>query len=319
MKNKKLWLRISLGLVIALVIIDIVAGFFFYNLAIERNVKKFLNGNADLEVSAETMDVLLDGGWRDWSANQDYEVWQMESFDGLTLQGYYLEAKEPTDKTVVFAHGYLGRGNDMALFGEHYYEKLGYNMFTADMRGHGKSEGDYVGFGWHDRMDYVDWIDRIIAETGEDTEIILHGVSMGAATVLMASGEDLPVNVKAIVADSPYTAADSLFAYQLDRMFNLPAFPILPTLGVVTDLRAGYTPKEASALNQVKKTDTPILYIHGEEDTFVPTDMTEELFNNTKSEARMVIYEDSNHGESFVKHREEYIAVLEDFLEDHID
>ena len=299
-------------------IIDVIAGFYFYNLAIERNVKDFLTGNADLEVSAETMDELLEGDWRDWSAAQDFELWEMESFDGLNLKGYYLEAEEPTNKVVVFAHGYLGRANDMSLFGQYYYEELGYNMFTADLRGHGQSEGDYIGFGWHDRLDYVDWIERIVKQN-PDAEIILHGVSMGAATVLMASGEELPENVKAIVADSPYSGVYELFSYQLDRMFHLPAVPILPTTGMVTNFRAGYTLKEASAMDQVSKTDIPILYIHGDGDTFVPTSMAKELYENTKSDAELVIFEGANHGESFVKDKAKYIKNLNAFLDKYID
>lgn len=318
MKWKKRWKRISIGLIIVLLLIDIAAGFFFYDLAIERNVKDFLNDNADLEVSAESMDVLLDGDWRDWSAAQDFEEWKMESYDGLDLRGYFLEAEEPTNKTVVFAHGYLGGAKDMSIYGEYYYEELGYNMFTADLRGHGESEGDYIGFGWHDRLDYLDWIDKIVKELGSETEIVLHGISMGAATVLMTSGEALPDNVKAIVADSPYTSVYDLFAYQLDRMFHLPEIPILPTTGLVTNLRAGYTLKEASALEQVRKTDIPILYIHGKEDTFVPTEMTKELQANTNSDSEMVLFDDANHGESFVKNKEKYISKLVAFLNEHM-
>ncbi|WP_084268619.1 alpha/beta hydrolase [Oceanobacillus damuensis] len=318
MKGKKRWKIILVGLMTVLLTIDIIIGFFFYDLAIERNVKEFLTGNADLEVSAETMDVLLDGDWRNWSAAQDFELWEMESYDGLNLKGYYLEAEEPTNKTVVFAHGYLGRANDMSLFGQYYYEELGYNMFTADLRGHGKSEGNYIGFGWHDRLDYVGWIDKILEELGPDTEIVLHGVSMGAATVLMTSGEELPANVKTIVADSPYTGVDELFKYQLSRMFNLPAFPIIPTTGIVANMKAGYTLKEASALKQVRKTEVPILYIHGDKDTFVPTAMTRELYQNTNSDKEVLIVEEANHGESFVKDTAAYTAALTAFLNKYI-
>ncbi|WP_249870593.1 alpha/beta hydrolase [Oceanobacillus saliphilus] len=318
MKKKKLWKKIVMGLFSVLLIINIIAGFFFYDLAIERNVKDFLVGNADLEVSAEAMDVFLAGDWRDWSAQQSFELWEMESYDGLNLKGYYLEAEEPTNNTVVFAHGYLGRANDMSLFGEYYYEELGYNMFTADLRGHGQSEGDYIGFGWHDRLDYVDWVEKIIEELGSDTEIILHGVSMGAATVLMASGEDLPENVKAIVADSPYTGVQELFSYQLHRMFHLPEFPIIPTTGLVTNMKAGYTLKEASALKQVRKAEIPILYIHGNKDTFVPTVMAEKLYENTKSDAEIIIFEEASHGESFVVEREAYKENLSLFLNKYI-
>ncbi|MCG3418549.1 alpha/beta hydrolase [Oceanobacillus sp. GSFE11] len=318
MKKKRI-IGIGIGILSILLVIDIIASYYFYNLAIERNVKDFLQGNADLEVSAEAMDVFIEGDWREWVDNQDFEHWEMTSYDGLELKGYYLPAKEPTNKTVVLAHGYLGNARDMGLYGQYYYEELGYNIFTADMRGHGNSGGDYIGFGWHDRLDYLDWMDKIIEKTGDDTEIVMHGVSMGAATVLMASGEkDLQPNVKAVVADSPYTSVYDMFDYQLERMFHLPAFPILPSTSVVTKMKAGYSLSEASALDQVKKAEVPILYIHGNADTFVPTKMTEELLENTKSEAEMITFDGAGHGEAFVTQEDRYVSKLNEFLEKHI-
>ncbi|MFC3038784.1 alpha/beta hydrolase [Virgibacillus xinjiangensis] len=316
--NKKIWIRTGIGFAMVLFMVTIAAGFYFYHLAIERNVKDFLAGNEDLEVSAEAMDVLLEGGWREWTSEQDFEHMELQTHDGLNLKGYYLEADEPTDKTVIFAHGYLGRGTDMGLYGQYYHEELGYNIFTADMRGHGQSEGDYIGFGWHDRLDYLAWIDQVIEKAGENTDIVLHGVSMGAATMLMTSGEDMPDNVKAVVADSPYTTVYDLFDYQLERMFHLPDVPILPSTGMVTKMRAGYTLKEASALEQVEKAEVPILYIHGKDDTFVPTEMAEELHANTNSESELVLFEDSSHGEAFVIHQERYVDKLNEFLNEYV-
>lgn len=314
-KKKKKWIWIILGVVLILLIINFAAAIFFYNLAIERNVKDFLNDNDDLEVEAETLDILLEGDWRDWSDEQPFETWHQISYDNLDLQGYYLEAEQPTNKVVIFAHGYLGRGKDMALYGQHYYEDLGYNIFTADMRGHGESEGDYIGFGWHDRLDLLDWIDKVMERVGDDAEIVLHGVSMGGSSVLMASGEELPPNVKAVVADASYTDVNELFSYQIDRMFHLPSFPFIPSTSLVTQLRAGYGLKEASALDQVAKAEVPILYIHGKEDVFVPTEMTEELYENTKSEKELLLVDEASHGESYVKDEELYKETLDDFLE----
>lgn len=316
---KKKVLRIGIGLILVLLIIDIIASLYFYNLAISRGQKDFLSGNKDLEVSAETMNVLLEGGWRDWVANQEFELLEMKSRDGLLLQGYFLEAEKPTNKLVIAAHGYLGRGSDMGLYGQHYYEDLGYHFFTADSRGHGRSEGDYYGFGWPDRLDYVDWINLLVDKLGEDTEIILHGLSMGAATVLMTAGEELPDNVKVVVADSPYTSVQDLFSYQIKRMFHLPSFPFIHSTSLVTKAKAGYSFTEASALKQVKKIDVPVLYITGDADTFVPTEMTRELFENTKSKAEIVTFEGANHGESFVMDEEKYMKVLTTFLKEHVE
>src|SRR5690625_2787970 len=315
----KMILKIVIGIFSLLLIVNVVASFYFYNLAISRGPKKFLNGNPDLTVSAEAMDVFLDGDWRDWVAGQPFEEIELTSYDGLDLKGYFLPAKEPSHKLVVLAHGYLGHAKDMGLYAQYYYEEMGYNIFTADLRGHGSSEGDYIGFGWHDRLDIIDWVQYIIEKQGQDTEIVLHGLSMGAATVLMASGEDLPPNVKVIIADSPYSSVYDLFAYQMKRMYHLPDKPILPTLSLVTKQRANYSLTEASALEQVKKATVPILYMTGESDTFVPTEMANELYENTKSEKEFYSYPGANHGESFVLYRNDYLSKMTSFIKKYIE
>ena len=318
MKKKKL-LKIMIGFLSVLVIIVIGASFFFYNLAIDRYKNKdFLQGNSDLEVSAEAMDVFLEVDWRSWTREQPYEELEIKSFDDLTLKGYLLESEQPTNKLVVMAHGYLGHGKQMALYGQYYYEELGYHFFTPDLRGHGASEGEYIGFGWHDRIDMLDWLDLLIDRFGPDTEIVMHGLSMGASTVLMASGEDLPENVKAIVADSPYTSVHDMFKYQMTRMFHIPSFPILNTTSLVTQMKAGYSLTEASSLNQVKKAEVPILYIHGGADTFVPTELAQKLYENTKSETEMITIDGAGHGESFVIAKEKYITTLNRFLDKYV-
>lgn len=314
MFKKRNFYIVSLLIVASLLLLNYVSGHYFYKLAIERGPKDFLQGNKDLEVSAETLEHFLEGDWITWTKEQPFEQLEMTSFDGLNLTGYYLKAKQPSNKTVVFAHGYLGRAFDMGLFGEYYYETLGYIIFTPDLRGHGNSGGDYYGFGWHDRLDLVDWLHLIVEKEVEDQEIILHGLSMGAAAVLMASGESLPEQVKGIVADSPYTSVYDLFAYQIKRMFSLPPVPFLPTTSFVTKQRANYSFEEASALEQVKKATVPILFIHGGGDTFVPTSMTEELYEATPTEKKIVIFPEANHGESIVMHREAFLEEITNFV-----
>ncbi len=313
MKKKRLISFVAILLAL-LLIIDVGASAYFYHLVIKRGPKDFLQGNEDLEVSAETMDVFLEGDWIDWTNNQNFETMEMASFDGLSLRGYYLEAEKPTNRTVVFAHGYLGHAFDMGLFGEYYYEQLGFNMFTPDLRGHGASGGDYYGFGWHDRLDLIDWINLIIEKQGPDSEIVLHGLSMGAATVLMASGEKLPEQVKVIIADSPYSSVYDLFAYQMNRMYHLPDKPVLPTLSILTNYWANYSLTEASALNQVKKATVPILFMTGEADTFVPTEMAKEIYEQTSSEKEFYSFPSANHGESIVLYHDEYLKKMTSFI-----
>lgn len=103
---------------------------YFYKLAIERGPKDFLQGNQDLEVSAETLEHFLEGDWITWTQEQPFETWDMKAFDGIDLKGYYLEAESPSNKIAVFAHGYLGHAFDMGLFGEYYYKSLGFLLLT---------------------------------------------------------------------------------------------------------------------------------------------------------------------------------------------
>ncbi|WP_432355672.1 alpha/beta hydrolase [Sporosarcina sp. A2] len=310
------WKKVLLLVVIVFFGIQVIGGIFFYDLAIKRGPKDFLQNNADLEVADDTMDLYINGDWTKWVDDQDFETLSLTSRDGLKLSGYYLQAEKPTNKLVILTHGYLGHAKQMGLFGIFYYQELGYNIFMPDARGHGKSEGNYYGFGWPDRLDLIDWTDLLVDKLGTDTEVVYHGLSMGAATVLMASGEaELPPEVKAIVADSPYGSVYQLFAYQMKRMFHLPAFPLLDSTSIVTKARAGYLFREASALKQVQRTDVPILYIHGKADTFVPVKNAIELYDKTSSSTELFLVDGANHGESFAKEPEAYKEKVKQFLQ----
>src|SRR5699024_7902315 len=149
-------------------------------------------------------------------------------------------------------------------------------------------------------------------------EIVLHGLSMGAATVLMACGEDLPETVRSIISDSPYTSVFDLFACLLDRMFHLPDQLVLRWLRVLTIMLTGYSLTKAYQLDKGQKATVPIIYIHGEADTFVATNMTEELANHTKSEHEVITFPDANHGESIVLHREAYLNEMTSFIEKYL-
>ncbi|HLR59204.1 MAG TPA: alpha/beta fold hydrolase [Pseudogracilibacillus sp.] len=318
MKKKRIikWL---IGIVIVLLTINSLVGVFFYNLVIKRGPKDFLQNNTDLEVEPEILGEFINGDWVMWTKGQRFEEIQMTSFDDLNLKGYYLPAKEKSKKLVVFAHGYLGEAKDMGFFGQYYYEELGFNLFTPDFRGHGESEGDYYGFGWPDRLDIIEWLNLLIEKEGKDVEIVLHGLSMGASALLMASGEELPEQVKFIVADSPYTSVYDMFAYQMKRMYNLPDKPILPTLSLVTKLRADYSLTEASTIKQVKKATLPILYIHGVEDTFVPTHMALKLSDQTASDYEVLTIEGAGHGESYILEKKAYQNKLNEYIERYIE
>jgi fermentation-respiration switch protein FrsA (DUF1100 family) len=295
MKGCLLLILLLIAALVAMVFLILVsASFYFYRVAIARADKSFLNNNPDLAVTTSVDNPF--SGNENWWREQSVAEWSITSNDGLKLYAYYLAADRSTDRTVILAHGYAGQAMQMGNLAQMYKETLGFNILIPDARGHGRSEGHYIGFGWPERNDYVQWIDKVIEHTGERSKIVLHGVSMGGATVMITSGEALPPNVKAIVEDCGYTTAKDQLAYQLKRMYRLPIFPLLHLTSLLTKLRAGYFFGEASALDQLQKSKTPMLFIHGDADLFVPTEMVYELFNNYPSAKQLWIVPGAGHG-----------------------
>jgi len=225
-----------------------------------------------------------------------YEDREIMSFDHLRLHGYLCMQSEPNKKWAVLIHGYDDSGLWFGREALAFYQ-AGFNLLLPDARGHGKSQGTYVGMGWHDRLDIKKWIYWLVRQY-PDSEIVLYGVSMGAAAVMMAAGGNLPPNVKAAVEDCGYTSAWSVLSYQMKSQFHLPAFPLLYCADFVTRIRAGYGLKEADALKCVAGTRLPMFFIHGTEDRFVPFKMMKELYDACKSEKECLAVEGAAHVEA---------------------
>ena len=171
--------------------------------------------------------------------------------------------------------------------------------------------------GWDDRNDIINLIDYILAEES-DAEIVLFGVSMGAATVMMVSGEKLPSNVKAIIEDCGYTSAWEQFAYQLKTLFNLPEFPMMNIADIICKIRNGYFISDASAIKQVKKSVIPTLFIHGNCDSFVPFEMQEKLYDACKAEKEKVVIEGATHAQAAFVNPELYWLSIVNFLDKYV-
>lgn len=310
-KKKKIILSISTLLLIAIIGIGGFVGNYFYNLAINPFTSKDMIFGEDDD---DSLEVEADANWlmNDSNYNDKY----LTTDNNLKLHAYEIKQENETNKWAIVVHGYTSEGKLLSSKAKHLYN-MGYNILIPDLRGHGTSQGDYIGMGWDDRLDIIDWINYIV-DSNSNSEIALHGTSMGAATVLMVSGENLPSNVKAIIADCGYTSVYDEFKYQLKELFNLPAFPVLNVSDIVTHIRAGYCLNDASAINQVKKSKTPILYIHGDKDDFVPYYMMDELYNSTSSKKEKLTIKGGEHANSDLVNPQLYWSTIEEFLEKYI-
>ena len=233
----------------------------------------------------------------EWLRTQKLRMHRQVSFDGLGLVARELPAEKPSKVWIVCIHGFSGCGMNLGVAARRWHEK-GYNVLLPDLRGNGDSEGDFYGMGWLDRHDIIRWIEQVILEEHPDAKVILHGVSMGAATVMMTTGEELPENVKAAIEDCGYTSVWEEFTIQLKKVFGLPQFPIMHLANRMAKRRAGYSFKEASSVDQVKKSKTPTLFIHGDADTFVPFFMLDEVYRAAACEKEKLAVAGAQHGES---------------------
>lgn len=246
-----------------------------------------------------------------------HEEVTVTSFDDLKLKATYFLPKEEAGKkrVVIGFHGYTGEGISNFQGLSDYYLKRGFGMLIPDARAHGASEGTYIGFGCLDRKDAAKWISWVLEKEGEDVEIYLHGVSMGGATVLMASGLELPAQVKGIVSDCAFTSAKEVFSHVLKAMYHMPSFPIIPAADAINKKYAGYGMDECNSRREVARAKVPILFIHGSKDTFVPYEMCEELYESCTAPKKKFIVEGASHAESYYMDTEGYEKALTEFFE----
>lgn len=249
---------------------------------------------------------------RRWLESMPYINVYIKSFDGLRLYGALLE--NYSDKIVICVHGFTGSGKkDFASLAQAYY-KNGYNVLLVDNRAHGQSEGKYVGFGVLDRLDLRNWVKYVINRFGSNVQVFLHGISMGAATVLMASSI-MPKNVRGIIADCGFTSVYEIFEYVLKRDYHLPKFPIIYLTNIMSKIRAGYGYKDVNTTAEIARSDIPILFIHGENDEFVPLWMTMKNYSHCKAYKELFIVRESEHAESHYIDKKGYERRILTFIE----
>ena len=237
----------------------------------------------------------------------------IESRDGITLAGKYYHVKDGAP-LILFFHGYHGTalrdGNGILL----YARKEGYNALLVDQRGQGKSGGKAITFGIKERYDCMDWIGYAGRRFGDQTPIVLAGISMGASTVLMTADLGLPANVKGIVADCPYSAPKEIMR-EVMRQMKFPVNVTYTAVRLGAKIFGGFDIEEHSPLEAMKNCRIPVLFIHGDEDYFVPCDMSQKCYDICSSEnKRRVVVKGAAHGMSYCVDGVLYKKELDNFL-----
>ena len=307
----------AVAVVIAvLAVLYLALGFLFFKIALGSKRRKdetvpckdsLFERNADNKT-------LRDGyKWYDENYKQSVSI---KSREGKTLHA--MEFRNPSNSNVwaICIHGWTNVKREMSAYAMEYYRR-GFNVLIPDLRGHDSSESRYVSMGWLDRLDIVDWINSLVQENPK-VKIIIHGVSMGGATTMMTTGEELPSNVALAVEDCGFCGVKEIFVDQCIRKYHLPPKIVIPAASFVNKLMNGFFFGEASSVEQLKKSKTPTLFIHGDNDDFVLIENLQVVFDACAAPKEKHIVKGAEHAVSVLWFPEEYWKTVDAFLDKYL-
>lgn len=243
------------------------------------------------------------------------EMVEITAADGEKLAGYWYPAENPK-RAVVAVHGWRSSWlKDFSVVSEFWHNE-GCSVLFAQQRGQNESGGDYMGFGLTERYDVLDWAKYLEEKTEGKLPIYLSGLSMGAASVLMASEFDLPENVCGITADCGFTSPAAICRHMLEDNFHLPYGIHRKTVDKIFRERLKAGLEDASTVDSLKKCKVPVFFIHGTEDKTVPVEMTYENYRACAAPKRMLIVPGAGHATSYIYEKEKYEAEIKSFWAD---
>lgn len=245
--------------------------------------------------------------------NRPFEPVTISTFDGKKLYARYYHVADGAPLQIQF-HGYKSSAVLDFCGGSLYAGKIGHNALVIDQRSHGRSEGKAITFGILERKDVLCWINYGRTRFGEDVKIILAGLSMGAATVLMSTDQNLPSNVIGIMADCPYSSPNAIIKTVCSRDMHLPSTLIYPFVKLGARLFAGFDLEESSPVTAVKNTPVPILLLHGTGDRFVPYEMSCEIHEANPEMITLVSVPDAGHGLCYMTEPTMYENAMQEFF-----
>ncbi len=247
-------------------------------------------------------------------SNEDVEI---KSFDGLTLRGRYFHGKDNSIIEIML-HGYRGSSERDMCGGIQRAFEVGHNVLLVDLRASGRSDGHTITFGIKERYDVLSWIDYAIEKFGPDCRIMLTGISMGGATVMMASELELPKNVIGILEDCGYSSPKEIIIKVIKDM-KLPSAIVYPFIKLGARIFGGFDLEAASPIEAVKKSPVPIIFVHGEDDAFVPCEMSEACYEACTAPKMLHTVPGAGHGLAYIIENDDYIKVLAKFEEEYLN
>lgn len=302
-----MWFIVLLIVLIVLILIMYGTGRYFYYRAFDIHSDKssFIRNDMHKKKKAEDIWFLETSG---------YQSVSIQNAAGLRLQGYCI-SKAHCDKWVILVHGYMGKSADLRLEAKHFYE-LGFQVLLIDLQGHGNSEGDVIGFGYLDSKDLTLWV-QYLNEHQSAKHMLLYGVSMGAATVMMCSDQSLP-NVEGIIEDCGFTNLHAQLKHIVGSMIpKLPPDLFIICLRMVLKTKAGYRINDVNPIQHVAKANVPMMFLHGDRDTFIPSTMMDELSHAYPNEAFVTHIKGGRHANSSKLATKVYWEAITLFLKKH--
>ena len=242
----------------------------------------------------------------------------IKSFDGIRLAARFLPCKDSeknSNKTIILFHGYRAAGGRDYCCAVKMYHDFGLNVLLVDQRCHGKSEGKLITFGVKESYDAVSWAEYISRRFGEDTPIFLSGLSMGATTVMLSTGRNLPQNVRGVVADCGFTSPAEIISLVAKRNFNIESVLLMRILDLMCRITANFSLYEMSTEQILQNSNVPILFIHGLEDNFVPFEMSVRSHAAATADKEIYLIEKATHGCSFLVEPQKISDALKNFFE----
>jgi len=254
--------------------------------------------------------------WMKETRSLPHEEFSITSFDGLKLYGKYYEHKPGAPIELMF-HGYRGNAERDLSGAVQRCFSLGRNVLIVDQRTSGKSEGNVISFGINESRDCLSWINFMIEHFGPDVKIIITGISMGASTIMITAGKDLPPNVIGALADCGYTSAKEIIK-KVIRQMRLPANLLYPFVKLGAKLYGHFDLEETSPIESMKKCRIPIIFIHGEADDFVPCEMSRANYEACIAPKAILTVPGAGHGLGYLVDNEGYFKTLKEFSEQYL-